>query len=257
MKKLSVFSESHGYAFIDGRLIECDIKKVRYAFLPDGLKIVITISHADWTEEIAPENFYFSIDDFKSGENKAPNREIWLSSHICRINWGTDKDDFDCLCYVIENGRVEKKTIVLNTLDVHYGQSGHIYDITSPDIPEERYDLLENAVAHLDVEIVNADGSMTKEPSVASLISLTDEQQALVDKLTDLSKQLKDAGVQIVVDWSGVYAFNTNNVSEWLIQYEPEEYTERIDLLSKEFAIDFNAFNANEDDMLCIKRKKD
>ena len=252
MKTINVYDGSHGFAFIDGKLIECEIKKMEFCFIEKKkFETNLVVAHADWTEKIDAKDFYLSVEDFRNNIHRAPGREIWLSSFI-RDLAGEDCDGNN-FTFIIENGRVKKYFVEFSVIEVYY-ENGRIDRVVSPDMPEECYALDEVAKSHISLEIVKADGSITKIPSAASLITLTDEQKEVVNEIIKLSKKAKDMGVVIVADWSGTYAFNANNVKDYTIQYEEEDGCERVDVQSHEFAIDLEIYTSSDDNMLNIKR---
>lgn len=255
MKSIRVYQGSHGFAYINGRLIECEIQKMEYCFIEKNqFEINIVVAHADWTEKISDKEFYLSIDDFRNNIHRSPSEELWLRSRLPQLA-GEDSDGNN-FTFIIENGRVKKHIVDFQVIEVYY-ENGFVHHVYSSDMPEECYALEEAAQSHVSLEIVNADGSVKTIPSAASLVTLTDEQKEVVDEIVKLSKKAKDMGICIVADWNGTYAFNRNNVKDYCIEYDQEEGYERVDLLSHEFAIDLDIVTSSEENMLDIKRYDD
>lgn len=255
MKKINAYSGSHGFAYIDGRLIECEIQKMEYCFIEKNkAEINIVVSHADWTEKISVKDFYMSIDDFRNNIHRNRDYELWLNSRL-RDLAGEDADGNN-YTYIIKDGRVEKYVVEFSVIEVFY-ESGKVHHVSSPDMPDECYSLEEAARSHVSLDVVNADGSVKHIPSAAELVTLTDEQKEVVDEIVKLSKKAKDMGICIVADWNGTYAFNRNNVKDSCIEYDQEEGYERVDLLSHEFAIDLDIVTSSDENMLDIKRYDD
>lgn len=255
MKKINAYSESHGFAYIDGRLIECEIQKMEYCFIEKNkAEINIVVSHADWTEKISVKDFYMSIDDFRNNIHRNPGNELWLNSRL-RDLAGEDADGNN-YTYIIKDGRVEKYVVEFSVIEVFY-ESGKVHHVSSPDMPNECYSLEEAARSHVSLDVVNADGSVKHIPSAAELVTLTDEQKAVVNEIVQLSKKAVGMGVRIVADWNGVYAFNSSNIKYYTIEYDEVDGCERVDLLSHEFSIDMEIVTYSDDNMLNIERKDD
>lgn len=254
---IKVYENNHGYALINGRLIECDITKLDFCFTDnESYDVYLWVSHADWTEKIEPENFFLSIDDFRSNKYAERTKQEYLN------RWFPSKFDVlpshkgEFATFVIENGQVKSKVIDFDIIEVYYDENGNVRRMESPDIPAECWAHEEDAKAHLEIEIVNADGTTKTIPSAASLVSLSPEQRALVKDIEGLMKKASDMGVKFVADWNGVYAFNSSQLKSFSFVYEYNGY-ERIDLLSKEFSIDAPVSVVSDEDMLEIVRKED
>ena len=155
--------------------------------------------------------------------------------------------------FIIEDGRVKKHDFVFETIEVVY-EDGKVVSMSSPDVPEKCWMQEEDANAHLSVEVVSADGTMKKIPSVSELITLTDEQRSVMDDIIALTKKANEMGIEIVTDYNGVYAFNKNNLSGYEYDYD-NCGCERIDVLSREFLVDMDVTVVSEDCMLNIVRK--
>lgn len=255
MKSVRVYSESHGFAYIDGRLIECEIKKMEICFIEKNrFEINLVVAHADWTEKISDKDFYRSVEDFRNNIHRSPSEELWLRSRLPQLA-GEDSDGNN-FTYIIENGRVKKYVVEFQTIEVYY-ENGFVHHVESSDMPEVCYALEEAARSHISLEIVNADGSIKTIPSAASLVALTDGQKAVVNEIVKLSKKAHDMGIRIVTDWNGTYAFNASDVKDYCIEYEEEDGYERVDLLSHEFAIDFDIITSSDENMLNIQRMEE
>ena len=256
MKRINVYDESHGFAYINDRLIECEIQKMEYCFIGEGqFEINIVVAHADWTEKISANEFYRSIDDFRNNIHRNPGRELWLNSHLHGLA-GEDADGNN-FTYIIKDGRVKKHVVEFSVIEVYYAGHGVIHHVYSPDMPEECYAIEEAAQSHVSLDIVNADGSVKHIPSAASLVTLTDEQKEVVDEIVRLSKKASEMGVHIVADWNGTYAFNAKNIKDYSVEYDPVEGMERVDLLSHEFAIGLEIMTSSDENMLNIERMDD
>lgn len=244
---------------INGRLIECDIKQIKYhreenMGSDSDAAYTYVVAHADWTENISPDNFYATISDFKS--NKAIDREcdIWL----CQYLRGAKFSDGDATSYVIDNGNVKKVVFPIKDITFNFNENQKLVSAVSPDVPVNGWEDEQKALDHLDVEVVNADGSMQRICGAASLIKLDDEQKEVVDEICALIKKAKDMGVHFIGDYSGCYAFNKNYLDKFCICYDNElEYSEKVDVLSREFRIDdLDVIMHSEDDMMYFERKK-
>lgn len=256
MKQIQVPCQSHGYVFIDGRLVECEIVKFEVCFAGEQVQNNIVVSHADWTMKIGESDFFLSVEDFRSNTvRKIISDSVYLRHYFRNVQFGDSSSDN--FTWIIKDGRVKKHFIDFDIIEVFYG-NGKIHHMSSPDIPEECWDSEESAIAHQSVEVVNADGSSRKIPSAVSLITLTDEQKEVVDKMVALSKEAEDLGIVFVADWNGVYAFNKKNVKNWELNYYGDTTEdERIDLQSDEFAVGIKIVMSSDENMLDIERKDD
>lgn len=254
MKSINVYDSSHGFAYIDGRLIECEIKKMDFCFRCDGgCDKYLVVAHADWTEKITPDNFYGSIQDFNNDNPARPLRELWLTGWFRQLAGYDDKGH--PFTFIIKNGRVVKYTVEFDVIEVFY-DDGKVHHLYSADIPNECWSTDVAARSHIGYEIVSADGSVTSVPAASSLVALTDEQREAVSELILLCKRLKDLGVCIVADWNGMYAFNRNNVADFKIEYDETTGYEGVDVLSDEFAVPCDLIVSSDENMLNIKRKQ-
>ena len=253
IKELFTYSTTHGFSFLNDRLIECDIVRHDICFDADGrVDNHITVAHADWQEKITPDNFFASIADFKSNKPVDICRQL----HPCILFRQLYMSCNEYRTYIIKGGKVVEYTIDFDTISVFFKDKG-VDSVRCDDIPQICYKYEDDAKAHLSLEVENSDGTTKKIPSVAELVTLTDEQRSVVNEIVALSKKAKDMGVVMECDWNGVYAFNRNGIRGYAMQYDLDDYDERIDLSTKEFAIDLNVNCCSDEDMLCVIRKED
>lgn len=249
MKEISSVKSNHGFALINGKLIECDVTMLDWCMVEGVSETWLHVTYGDKTEKISPSQFFESVEDFRNNVQMPLTRNVWLPGRLYNVNF-SDPD----FTWVIEDGRVKQKFLDIQTITIRFGENGRVESIESPDIPDVCYKLKDIAQSFLDIEVLNADGTEKKIIGAANLVTLTDEQRKIVEDMLSIAKKANDMGVRFVADWNGVYAFNSNNVKDWNVEYDEYDGMERVDVQSEYFAIGMNLCVSSDDNMLNIKR---
>ena len=166
--------------------------------------------------------------------------------------------------WVYRNGHADKFYYAeeIGTITVTFGADGNGNREVKTDIelPETYYDA-EEVYDFNDYEVVNNDGTKTFHEGLCSRLKLTDEQNALVDKLQSVIDECNKAGIKLVFNLCDYYltAFNSANIDR--VEYDPscDEENEICHYLNLRDSRTLNGvYDVNtEDDCLQFVVKKD
>lgn len=261
MNKFQTLKNAHGFAFIDGNLVECDVLRCMYKYNEQTNTLEPHLYGVKAGEEehgVLPADLYESTEDFMHGKCA----ELYYNLYLDRkFEVEYDRDNKRCVTWTIEHGKPKKLSLIIDTLYVEFpnGKTQQwAIKATSPDIPDECYASEEDARNHIDVHIKRADGTTEDIVGAANLLALTPEQKKAVEKAVEAIKKAKALGVEFVVDDSddGLYAYNKNGISDkhYSDCHEGGGY-EFVRILTKEFETDACIPAISEECGLNIKRK--
>ena len=216
MKELVFCVENKCMAFADGKLNEVDVIKTvnKYDSQTEEWTASVYVKNGDDEFVVTPDKLYLNIEQYKDG-NAFPMTELCRersAMYVLRKMGRNTMDGFsDNYYYTIENGEIIKKRFEPYT--VVYENSTSSY--TSPDFPSgDVFPTRETAYSFSTTLIKHEDGTITEHKGINALISLDDEQKALVSELENLLAKMKDAGVEMwyYYDDGDLHAVNTRGI---------------------------------------------
>ena len=256
MNQIETLSRTHGFVFLAGRLVECDAKQLKYVLDENNIlqPVELTIAFGDETAVVEPSEFFESVQDFRSGRCAELGKHVYLNLCVKNAAWSENAFPYT---HIINNGRVEKKVIDIQTLYIEFGPK---MKVSSPDIPMTCWLAYEDALAHVDLKVHKADGTEETIQSAASLLALNAEQRKVVKKIAELTKQATELGVVFIGDFSDhVYAFSNHGIESWFSDYSrnTEDGWESLDVQNDEFDTDIRINVVSDENIVNIKRKSD
>lgn len=161
--------------------------------------------------------------------------------------------------YLGEDGDVRSKDISKGyvTVTLTPNEYGRFVNFQILDMPDSSnlYTCREDVFLYHDVQVKNLDGTIEIHENPFNKTKLTDEQQAKVKEMINLTQQFKDLGMEVMVDFDGyVFAVNTNNGA----YFSSDENSEKFYLLdSDKFLVGkIGAMVTDSCDMGVILKKK-
>ena len=167
--------------------------------------------------------FYASEESFKLGA-KIPAESaisVMTTESIMKKLFDSIKtDEVGPFVWVYENGEATKWRLEEHTKNVYIDYNDKKHNVIDCPIPETYYSV-EEVYMYNDYTVQDEDGKSVVREGVYKRLILTDEQNALVDKLEAVIKECKNAGIALEFDTCDyeLMAFNTNNIKEYT--YDP------------------------------------
>ena len=127
------------------------------------------------------------------------------------------EDDKAYVCarvWCFENGEPVLTPVAVNV--IRHDKNG--WKIIDGHLPEKFWKTREEAIRYNEFKVVDEDGEVFIEQGIQKRLALTDKQQAIVDKISELINQAYDANIKFVWDRSyGGYlqAFNGEQVHDF------------------------------------------
>lgn len=260
-----VVPELDGYANIGGKLIASKLAEVIIEFTKEtdvnGNVIATKQKIANMIVEtnkgkvrIPTEDYFRNVEDFKENIPCNCTQGVYLANWLRNVELTNDKN----IAYVIENGKVVSKnfdfTKIHITFNTHSGcdlHSSYIKSIITPDIPDGSFQSKEEAIAHLDIEVIDENGESKKTIGIANLLKLDEEQSDLVFKISTLMRRARELGVMFISNSQeqSLNAINTNNLATCGITYgeDCEQYYNIKDSIDFDMGVKVIACDGDED----------
>lgn len=261
MKSVFIPKYKNGFSVIEGQLHEVQVKRVVIYYTEQGRKDTLMVSHRGGTKlyTVDGKNFYSTTDDFEQGLSVEFTREVYLSTYL-----KGEFSDGATYVWVFEGGEPVRKAIDFTEIVVKLDDK---ISITSPDLPDVTYSSRAECLSLNDYTVRLEDGTIKVVQGVINLCTLTKEQRALVDEMEALFKKAVDMGIRFAQDYSSSYAFNSNGLKNYAIDYGTA-YTanedgkmvnyELVDLSNSRFKCPFPiGYVCGDEDNLFILRKDD
>lgn len=131
------------------------------------------------------------------------------------------EDETGPFVWIYENGEAAKWRLEEHAKKVLIGKCDGIKNRVDCQLPEEYYMSPDEVYKYNDYTVQDKDGKTEVHEGVYKRLMLTDEQNALLDKLQAVINECSDAGIAIEYDLSPYHlvAFNKKNIKEYY--YEP------------------------------------
>lgn len=236
--------------------------------------IKLGTSELTWTEAETNREIVSDLSDLKiyaSGDGFNAGQELKACCVISEVGINDLLKDFRFKGYrYLDNGRVYVWTYINGSAQKWYLDE-HISELTfdhtdkynrqdkaDVGIPET-YRSAEDVYCYNDYTVVNSDGTKEFHEGVYKRLILSEEQNALVDKLQKVINECKDAHIKLAFDTCDyqLYAFNMANIDrlEYDAQTNDDEEAYSFDL-RKARSIE-NVYDVNQDDSsYCFVIKK-
>lgn len=244
----------NGWSVINGELCEVSLQKVFYELScgePELEMKKLIVMHQGESHVVESSNYYASEEDYRNGNSM--NTSIAHLDIADRANAKNDGFEF----WTMEDGIPTKKFHCVTSAWRTVGNNqSTLYD-GIPDI-SKIYKTREDCLAWNEYVISYEDGKKETRKGAGLLLQLTDEQKKAVENVARALKDAEKLGVCIKTLYGDAYAFNTNELADFEIDYEPcdDNLDEKINFFQKEFRCPFEIYDVCEDWSLFFSRKK-
>lgn len=223
-----------GYTPIDGKLTRVTVSDVEIRLNEPSYKYHITLPNGSVAEMNKWDKFKLYDSEKKYEEGVCSKQRTMDIHHLLNNCLGVQVKLVDgCVIphvLVFENGDCVDKELNIEVVKV---ESRFECDVVVGDkIPEETYKSRQDAFDWNDYTVVESDGSKHEVKSIKKKMALSDEQVAVMKKLEQSLKEVKDAGIALAFDYEreSFYAVNNNglkleSMGEW--DYGKQDEKER------------------------------
>lgn len=197
----------NGYAYLNGKLVNVNIVRSDYDATPNDADdmFVLTGKHGDKTYTFSINNYYLSVDSFKTNSHPKPFEDVSDCYFAQRFGIASDSQQ-NLIGYVIENGQIVRKTFPKRFSCLYNENRAEFFPTDYKDV--KIYPNLKEASLFLDVTVVDEDNSERVEQGVGNAVALSDKQKEVIETI---KKMLTDNNISLFFDVDGcdVYAYNT------------------------------------------------
>lgn len=226
MNKVHV-PELNGFAAISGKLIACKLAKAIIVFhkkFNDNGDIIGCTQEVTELEvedvfgnvhKLSPAKYFESENDYKDNKPCEYSQGIWLGTFLRTAEFTETKN----IAHLIEDNDVVSREFYFTEMIIFFDTKDNAFsfvkEIQESDIPSGSYATREEALAHLDYEVIDKNGKKTKHIGIANLLKLDAQQSEVVSEIAKLMRKARGLGVSFIVDNtnSTMNAINTNNVA--------------------------------------------
>ena len=226
MNKVQV-PELNGFAAIGNKLIACKLAKAIIVFhkkFNDNGDIIGCTQEV--TElavedvfgnvlELSPAKYFESEDDYKNNKPCEYTQAVWLGNYLRTAEFTETKN----IAHLIEDNNVVSREFYFTEMIIFFDTKENAFSfvkgIQESDVPSGSYATREEALAHLDYEVIDKNGGKKKCIGIANLLKLDAQQSEVVSEIAELMKKARGLGVSFIADNtnSTINAINTNNVA--------------------------------------------
>lgn len=208
------------YVFGEGQLNEVRVTAVYLQYQGGVLSKYWFQCETDKGAKFVYKECYRNAEDYKKGQKVLLSSVHWQSVFKYR---GTT------FWYLGEDGDVCSKDISKGdvTVTLTPNEYGRFVNFQIQDLPDSSnlYPCREDVFLYHDVKVKKMDGTIKIHENPFNRAKLTDEQQAKVKEMINLTQQFKDLGMEVMVNFDGqVFAINTNNGASFDCSDSDERY---------------------------------
>lgn len=195
------------YVFAEGQLNEVKINAVCLQYQDGVMSNYWFQCETNEGVKFVQKECYRNTESYKKGQKVSLSSTRWESVFKYK---GTT------FWYLGEDGDVRSKDISKGyvTITLTPNEYGRFVNFQILDMPDSSnlYTCREDVFLYHDVKVKNMDGTIKIHENPFDKAKLTDEQQAKVKEMINLTKQFKSLGMEVMVNFDGqVFAINTNN----------------------------------------------
>ena len=170
--------------------------------------------------------FYVSEESFKLGAPLSADHAIETCALVNIMeklfpSYCVKEDEVGPFVWTYKNGEATKWRLEEHTKMVFIDHKDSKNNCIDGQLPKEVFESAEEVYMYNDYVVQDEDGKHEVREGVYRRLFLTDEQNALLDKLQAVIDECKEAGIAIDFNYAyyGVVAFNAKNIKEY--GYEP------------------------------------